>query len=267
MHEVVVKSTRPKIIGSFPFCYRNLMKICWKKDPNKRPTFDQIVDMLRSDPEFIMNDVNRNEYLKYIASIDPLCSPFQIDDSDGFEESFQLEKEITPSFKFISINEYKKMEKIGSGRFVSVFKVQNKGTKQLFAAKIMKLNDENKGSDIEIKNKLEMRYEKMTILLFPSILKFIGYSPYDFQNRINPTIFTELANMSLKDVIELERFGKAPSDWTLTKKLINIYGIASAMKYLHSKNIIHRNLNLKSILLDDSLYPKICDFLKKQVFV
>ena len=46
-----------------------------------------------------------------------------------------------------------------------------------------------------------------------------------------------------------------------TKKLINIFGIASAMEYLHSKSIIHGNLNPSNILLDENYYPKIFDFI------
>ena len=50
------------------------------------------------------------------------------------------------------------------------------------------------------------------------------------------------------------------SDWNDTKKLINIYGIASAMSFLHSHNILHRDLKPQNIFLDDFLYPKIGDF-------
>ena len=50
------------------------------------------------------------------------------------------------------------------------------------------------------------------------------------------------------------------SKWDETKKLINIYGIAARMPYLHSHNILHRNLNPINIFLDDSLFPKISVF-------
>lgn len=45
-----------------------------------------------------------------------------------------------------------------------------------------------------------------------------------------------------------------------TKKLIIIYGIATGMSYLHSHNILHRDLKPYNIYLDDSLYPKIAGF-------
>ena len=40
----------------------------------------------------------------------------------------------------------------------------------------------------------------------------------------------------------------------------NIYGIASAMAYLHAYNIIHRDLKPANILEDDKFFPKIADF-------
>ena len=54
--------------------------------------------------------------------------------------------------------------------------------------------------------------------------------------------------------------GLSPKKWDDTKKLINIYGIASGMSYLHSHKVIHRDLKLENILLDEYLNPKISDF-------
>lgn len=45
-----------------------------------------------------------------------------------------------------------------------------------------------------------------------------------------------------------------------TQKLIIIYGIASGMEHLHSHDIIHRDLKPANILLNDHMYPIICDF-------
>lgn len=42
--------------------------------------------------------------------------------------------------------------------------------------------------------------------------------------------------------------------------MIIIYGNAVGMPYLHSHNILHRNLNPSSVFLDDSLFLKISGF-------
>lgn len=61
-------------------------------------------------------------------------------------------------------------------------------------------------------------------------------------------------NQSLNDLLNVERNETHIGEWNDTKKLINIYGIASGMAYLHSNNVIHRNLSPESIFLDDYLF-------------
>lgn len=77
-------------------------------------------------------------------------------------------------------------------------------------------------------------------------------SPISFDNKINPVLITELSlNRSLfEDILE----------WNDTKKMISIYGIATAMSYLHSCSIIHSDLKLSNILINDYLFPIIVNF-------
>jgi serine/threonine protein kinase len=65
---------------------------------------------------------------------------------------------------------------------------------------------------------------------------------------------------SLDDMIALERAGKAPAGWTPTKRIIALLGIASGMMFLHESSIIHRDLKLENVLLDEKLEPRVCDF-------
>lgn len=58
------------------------------------------------------------------------------------------------------------------------------------------------------------------------------------------------------DIIEKEGKGEHESEWTFTKKLINIYGVSSALMYLNSHKIHHSTPNLKQILVDLNYYPK-----------
>ena len=92
-------------------------------------------------------------------------------------------------------------------------------------------------------------------------MKFIGFSPVNFKSTPKPVIITELLkNGNLSDLIELERNGLSCSGLNDTKKLINIYGVASSLKYLHSQNILHRDLKSSNVLVDHFLFPKLADF-------
>jgi serine/threonine protein kinase len=45
-----------------------------------------------------------------------------------------------------------------------------------------------------------------------------------------------------------------------TKLTIIALGLAYSLQYLHSKNLIHRNVKSLNVLLDSNDYPKLCDF-------
>lgn len=68
--EVVVNSHRPKIKKQIPASYKNLIEKCWSQFPNDRPTFEQIVEQLKSDDNFITKNINRKEYQSFIKYID-----------------------------------------------------------------------------------------------------------------------------------------------------------------------------------------------------
>ena len=95
----------------------------------------------------------------------------------------------------------------------------------------------------------------------PYLIQTIGIClNYEFRGYQRPTIVLEYApNGSLQEIIQ--SYEHYPNEnWTDTKKLICIYGIAAGMEYLHSENIIHRNLKPENILLDKFLHPKITGF-------
>ena len=151
------------------------------------------------------------------------------------------------------------MNKIGIGSFGKVFKVQRKSTNEILAAKISinKLDDVSDNDLLNITREVNI----MVKLNFPSILRFEFFSPVDFKGKRKAVIITEYAvNESLGKVIELERSDPTKTILNSTNKLIIIYGIASAMSYLHSHNIIHRDLKPDNILLDEYLFPKVADF-------
>lgn len=101
----------------------------------------------------------------------------------------------------------------------------------------------------------------------PSILKFFGYSPLDLNNKPKLSmIFENATNKTLSHILFTEKEEEEDTSnnnnelLNDTQKLIIIYGIASGMQYLHSHNIIHRNLISEIIFLDNSFHPKISGF-------
>lgn len=161
--------------------------------------------------------------------------------------------------EFLDLSKFTKKKGIGEGGFGHVFKIIEKSTKKEYAAKIMRnlLSDDESKIIIYLKREINI----LSQLVHPCVVKFIGYSPVDFEKNLHPVLVTEFyPNGSLRGIIGLERSSQILPKWNDTKKLINIYGIASAMMFLHQHNVLHRDLKPDNILEDEYLFPKITDF-------
>lgn len=159
----------------------------------------------------------------------------------------------------LDIDDYIVQKQIGEGSFGKVFIVKEKKTGKLYAAKISfeKINESSEDTILNLSREVNI----IAKLNHPSIIKFIGFSPINFRKKPKPVILTEFAsNGSLNDLIKAERHSNSGTIFNSTLKLIIIYGIATAMSYLHKNDIIHRDLKPANILLNDFLFPKIADF-------
>ena len=83
----------------------------------------------------------------------------------------------------------------------------------------------------------------------PAILKGYDYSISGFGKEQRPTILYEYCpNGTLENCIQ---------QLDNTKKLINLFGIASGMNLLHQDNVLHRELKSSNVLEDANYNPKI----------
>lgn len=100
----------------------------------------------------------------------------------------------------------------------------------------------------EIK-KLLNEYLILNELNHPNIVKVYGFYYGDKNN--NPSILLEYCKSNLLKAI----------DYLENADIISIiYEICSAMKYVHSKKIIHRDLKMQNILINSKKHVNICDF-------
>ncbi|KAK8843097.1 hypothetical protein M9Y10_025288 [Tritrichomonas musculus] len=180
------------------------------------------------------------------------------------ENNDKIEKELAEK-KYLDLNKFKLGKLIDKGGFGKVYRCQNTMTGEKCAAKISinPVNEEDKNAMLNIYREVNI----MASISHPAVLKFIGYSPVNFNGKKKPVIINEFAsNGSLKDIIFQIAKGKKIQGWDATKKLINVYGIAAGMAFLHLNRVVHRDLKPENILLDDYLFPKISDFgLAKQI--
>ena len=290
----IVQGIRPEFNSNIPECYQQLIQKCWSSEPKDRPTFEEIAQLLKNDPKFIDEyDVKRIQFNGYLADLiidqnskiehcniltnneqnndkyDIFASVIDLGHESGIskieKESgiSKIEKESQQQIfmKKIPIN-IKKENKIGEGGFGVVYKIYDENKNVWNVAKVSKQEVPNifDSNDIVAVNFIR-ECNIMSEIDHFSILKYIDYYTCDFKDRERPVIITEYSpNGSLDKIIELEQCSRAIDDWDSTKKLICIYGIASAMAYLHKNDILHLDLKAANILIDENLFPKLSDF-------
>ena len=87
----------------------------------------------------------------------------------------------------------------------------------------------------------------------PFLLPFVGFttkSPFCIVTKFIP-------NESLYSALHSEN---PVQHLTNTQLNMIAFGIAVGMQYLHDNKVIHRDLKSQNVLLDDKLFPVICDF-------
>ncbi|KAK8880478.1 hypothetical protein M9Y10_003153 [Tritrichomonas musculus] len=290
----IVQGIRPEFNSNIPECYQQLIQKCWSSEPKDRPTFEEIAQLLKNDPKFIDEyDVKRIQFNGYLADLiidqnskiehcniltnneqnndkyDISASVIVLGHESGISKiekesgisKFEKESQQQIFMKKIPIN-IKKENKIGEGGFGVVYKIYDENKNVWNVAKVSKQEVPNifDSNDIVAVNFIR-ECNIMSEIDHFSILKYIDYYTCDFKDRERPVIITEYSpNGSLDKIIELEQCSRAIDDWDSTKKLICIYGIASAMAYLHKNDILHLDLKAANILIDENLFPKLSDF-------
>lgn len=101
----------------------------------------------------------------------------------------------------------------------------------------------------------------MSNLNHRNLIKLVGYS-LPSENYDSFHIYTNyISNRTLEKVIkDDERLLENDKTLNPTRLSIIVYGIASAMNYLHKHKILHNDLKPENIILNDQFNPIIIDF-------
>eukprot|EP01129_Flabellula_baltica_P009420 TRINITY_DN3845_c0_g1_i1.p1 TRINITY_DN3845_c0_g1~~TRINITY_DN3845_c0_g1_i1.p1 ORF type:complete len:998 (+),score=177.58 TRINITY_DN3845_c0_g1_i1:1-2994(+) len=152
----------------------------------------------------------------------------------------------------IDINEIQLEEKsLGKGFFGEVKRGKWNGV--TVACKILYRNSfkDKKEMDLFIKE-----VEILTHLRHPKIILFLGAC---LKGDIRLIVFEYMKNGSLRDAID-NMYIRSLKLTDPMHKFALISDIVQGMSHLHSRLILHRDLNSKNILLDDNFSAKIADF-------
>ena len=147
------------------------------------------------------------------------------------------------------IIEYKKGEAFGKGGFSTCYKCINKNTKEIFILKEMEIERKQIFLDeMEIHRNLE----------HPNIVKLLDGFEYEEKFYL---LLEYCENKDLSYILKKRKKLKE------IEVIYYITNLIKAIKYLHKKRIVHRDIKTANIFLTDKLEVKLGDFgITKQIF-
>lgn len=210
----------------------------------------------------------RNIYLKLIKKLigEQQTNLIQVDSQDKIITSWKSFNDSRYKTDFIEV------EHIGKGGFGSVFKAYNRVDCKLYAIKKITIDNLNKEQSKfylnEVRTLSDLTHDRI-VRYYTNWIELVDYKTQEeeekkvednYSSTIIPQLFIqmELCNSSLREYLEERNYSGHKID--KSEELEMFYQIVEGVKYIHSKNIIHGDLNPMNIFLDDDYNIKIGDF-------
>ncbi|KAI3910977.1 hypothetical protein MKW92_035607 [Papaver armeniacum] len=173
--------------------------------------------------------------------------------TEGEEQELQI---FNLACLVVATNNFCLNNKLGQGGFGPVYKGKLQNGQQIAVKRLSK----SSGRGIE-----EFKNEVLLIskLQHRNLVKLLGCC---IEGEENMLIYEYMPNRSL-DAFLFDPGNKACLDWD--KRFSIIGGIARGLLYLHRDSrlrVIHRDLKVSNILLDEEMIPKISDFGMARIF-
>jgi serine/threonine protein kinase len=264
-----LRGGRPKIPIGLNSAYEKLITDCWKHDEYERPTFEDIVGIIGSNPSSFGN-IDEDRFRRYEAKILPVNrmtkliqdlvseeidrrnEPPIVDDISTFVEQCRLppirvaaEAEQLEQL-VVTIGDFERVSEICTHSYE--YRDPKSNETQLVKVSLRRLSSPaDPDFDSEIKQLASFKHQ--------TIVSLRGYQPCDkLHNGDWGAILTDfMPNGSIADVVDGDW-------WNDTRKLIVSYGVAVGMLILHANNVIHLNVQPSAILLDGDSEPKLAEF-------
>jgi len=141
---------------------------------------------------------------------------------------------------------YEKLESLGEGSFGRVYRGRRRFTGQFVALKLVPKANK---SQLELEA-LQREVRILTHLDHPNIIKLLDY----FETPSDVVLVMEYAHGELFEVLQSD--GALPESTVCTVAK----GLTSALAYLHTHRVMHRDLKPQNCLLGSGGVVKLCDF-------
>jgi len=168
--------------------------------------------------------------------------------SENAETTTIIEERITRSNGETQIRKYAKGRLLGKGGFAKCFEVTNIENKRILAAKIIEKASLKKS---RARQKLISEIKIHKSMHHPNVVNF----EHVFEDQDNVYILLEICtNQTLNELLKRRK--------RLTELEVQCYlvQLVNCLKHLHSNRIIHRDLKLGNVFLNEKMEIKVGDF-------
>ncbi|KAK8888726.1 hypothetical protein M9Y10_033460 [Tritrichomonas musculus] len=243
--DYIVGGGKLKTNKSIPPHYNDLIMECCEYLQYERPTFEAIIEVLKDDKYALDKDVDLDdlhEYQNRILNDSPKKS----------DENFFIGEEEEKNF-------HTNIGQIGDGETFIVYKVVDRRRNVPMCKKVVKYR--NGQTTIKDAQNALKEFNVLHSIQHPCICRslFLNLSEtIDIvangkkQQVTSIAIFLEFEEYRLIDVLN--------SNINNTLKTRIVVDIVHAMKFLHEKGMMHRDLKTESIMLNSLLQTKLVDF-------
>ncbi|XP_014293847.1 serine/threonine-protein kinase fused isoform X2 [Halyomorpha halys] len=135
---------------------------------------------------------------------------------------------------------------LGEGSFGQVYKARRKSDNEIVALKLIKKHGRTEKELISLRKECEIQRH----FNHPNIIQM--FDSFETENEI--AVVTECAFRDLYRILASERFLHEELARKITSDLV------SALYYLHSNRVLHRDLKPQNVLLSEKGVAKLCDF-------
>lgn len=230
---------RPSLPADLPLPVKELLEQCWSGVPAERPSFTDALKIVRgfkidkTSVELGLQDESMTEYKPAVFG-----SKATADTHTPFE---QITWDMRPSTDLVL------GEKLGEGMSAEVFRGTFRGSQEVAVKRIFVAASDDAALDCFHKETTlmkELRHDNLINMVAACVEKPFAY------------IVTEF--MALGSVYDMYNGPGRRPDWSQRERMT--LDTARGLEYLHSKNVLHRDLKSPNVMLNDKGVAKIGDF-------
>jgi serine/threonine protein kinase len=199
----------------------------------------------------VVDQKRLDAYLAGLRATDPLSSkPAEVAGTlirDGILTVFQAEHILQGKWRGFTIGRYRVLERLGSGRFSSVYLCEHEPTHRRVAVKVLPAARAQDSASLE---RFYREARAVAALDHPNVIRAYDI---DQDNRLHFLVMEYVDGSSLQNIIEKG----GPMD--VTRAAHYVRQAALGLQHIHEAGVVHRDIKPADILLDRNGNVKILD--------